>query len=360
LTGDLKPDLYFANDFGPDRLFYNESTPGHVKLLNVQGVRNFTTPASKVLGHDSFKGMGVAFGDLTGNGLPDIFVSNITSEFALQESNFAFINTGRAAERMKGGEAPFVDRSEELGLSRSGWSWDAKIGDFNNAGAPEIVQATGFIKGTTDRWPELHELAIGNDALLEHPGVWPRFAPGDDLSGHQPDAFFVRGPNGRYVNLDNEVGLGAPYVTRGIALADVNGDGALDFAIANQWNTSYLFVNHSPHPGQFIGLDLLHPVGRSGSQIRVVDGHPGGDVRGYPAIGAEASVMLPNGHRLIAQVDGGNGHGGDSAPELLFGLGNGPQRGSIPVNLAWRDADGLRHEQTMDLTPGWHTVLLGT
>ena len=31
LDGDLLPELYFANDFGPDRLLHNRSTPGQAR-----------------------------------------------------------------------------------------------------------------------------------------------------------------------------------------------------------------------------------------------------------------------------------------------------------------------------------------
>ncbi len=79
LDGDLLPELYLANDFGPDRLLHNLSTPGKLRFELVEGVRTFTVPKSKVLGHDSFKGMGVDFGDLNGDGWPDIYVSDIAA-----------------------------------------------------------------------------------------------------------------------------------------------------------------------------------------------------------------------------------------------------------------------------------------
>jgi len=63
LDGDLLPEIYFANDFGPDRLLHNRSTPGHPRFELLTGRRSFTTPKSKVLGRDSYKGMGVDFGD---------------------------------------------------------------------------------------------------------------------------------------------------------------------------------------------------------------------------------------------------------------------------------------------------------
>src|SRR5262245_22574386 len=78
LDGDLLPEIYFANDFGPDRLLHNRSTPGHPRFELLEGRRSFTTTKSKVLGHDSYKGMGVDFGDLNGDGWPDIYVSTIT------------------------------------------------------------------------------------------------------------------------------------------------------------------------------------------------------------------------------------------------------------------------------------------
>jgi hypothetical protein len=37
LDGDLLPEIYFANDFGPDRLLHNVSTPGHPRFALLEG-----------------------------------------------------------------------------------------------------------------------------------------------------------------------------------------------------------------------------------------------------------------------------------------------------------------------------------
>ena len=37
---------------------------------------------------------------------------------------------------------------------------------------------------------------MGNDQLLRNPHSWPRFQPGDDMSGHGHNSFFVRAPTG--------------------------------------------------------------------------------------------------------------------------------------------------------------------
>ncbi len=360
LDGDLLPEIYFANDFGPDRLLYNRSKPGDVRFVVLEGERTFSTPGSKVLGHDSFKGMGVDFGDLNRDGLLDIYVSNIATEYGFQEGHFLFLSTG-ATKSMPEGVAPYVDAGERLGLSRSGWGWDVKFGDFDNSGEPEILQATGLFKGETNRWPELQELSMVNDQLLEHLDVWPNFLPGDGLSSKEHNPFFVRAQDGRFYDVARELDLAASQISRGIATADVDGDGRLDFAVANQWEDSYFYNNTSPHPGAFLGLYLRRALGNGGGhQPEIHHGHLALDGTSQPAIGASVKVSLPDGRRLVAQVDGGNGHSGKRSSDLHFGLGALPSNTQLQVELRWRDKSGQMQAQMVQLSPGWYTVILGS
>ncbi|MCQ3978417.1 MAG: RNA-binding protein [Anaerolineae bacterium] len=360
LDGDLLPEIYFSNDYGPDRLLHNRSRPGALNFAVLEGEKFLTTPNSKVLGHDSFKGMGVDFGDLNDDGLFDIYVSNIAADYAFHESHFMFLSTGEI-ERMQAGVAPYVDYSESLGVSRSSWSWESRLADFNNDGVLEAIQATGFLKGQLNRWPELQELGLGNDELSKYSGNWPRFQPGDNLNGHEHNRFFVRSASGRFFDLARELGIDQLQVTRGIATADVDGDGDLDFAIANQWETSLFYQNNCPHCGNFLGLHLLLPVAGSTSPARVDvirPGHPGADTPGRPAIGAVAKVQLPDERQLIGLVDGGNGQAGERSSDLHFGLGQLDPGVQLAVELHWRDSDGHVNQKTVQLTPGWHTLLL--
>jgi hypothetical protein len=357
LDGDLLPELYIANDFGPDVLLHNQSTPGHVAFQVLRGRRGWTTPKSKVIGQDSFKGMGVDCGDLNGDGIPDLMVSNITDPYALEESNLVYISTGDALG-LRNGIAPYREAGEDLGLARSGWSWDVRFGDFDNDGVPEIVQAAGFMKGTVDRWPELHELAMGNDLMLSNPAHWPRFVAGDDLSGARDhDRFFVRDHTGRFYDLSSEIGLADPQLSRGVAVGDVDGDGRLDFVVANQWGDSYVFRNVSPSPGAFLALHVYRSPfpGRT----TISNGASSGHVRLSPAIGARITVFLADGRKLVKEVDGGNGHSGKSSPDIHFGLGKMDQS-ALHVAFDWRDWRGtVRHDDAY-LKPGWHNVQLAS
>ena len=364
IDGDLLPEVYLVQDFGPDRLLHNRSRPGDPHFTLLRGLRGFTTPRSLVLGADSFNGMGVDLGDLDGDGVLDIFVSNITSNNGLHESNFVFRGNTDAAAISKG-VAPFEDVSEKLGLARGGWTWDAKFADFDNDGVLEVMQAGGFTKGSISRWPEAQELTLGNDQLTHDPRFLPNVQPGDDIAGQDHNPFFVRSDDRRYYDIAGRIGLGTPMLSRGIAPADIDGDGRVDFAVANNWERSLLFHNTAPAAGSYLGLHLRLPLAndaRSLAPTAIHKGHPQREIEGpsLAAIGASVTVRLPGGRRLVAQVDGGNGHSGQRPPDLHFGLGRIEPSQTLTVELRWRGRDGRIREQQLELEPDhWYSITLG-
>lgn len=340
LTGTGVPDIYLGNDFGNDSLLVNHSTPGDVRLELLEGDRNMTTPKSLTMGNGSFKGMGVAFTYPDGAELPMIVVSNITTPYALHESNFAFVPDGNASELLDG-TVPYDENSEGLGLARSGWSWDVKAGDFDNDGTEELFQATGFLKGDTTRWPELQEIAMGNDQLLKNPWAWPHFAEGDDLSGHETNPFWVRGAEGRYDDLAEAVGIAEHDVTRAFAFGDVNGDGLLDVVVANQWEDSRLLLNDAPDARPGVVLRLVRP-GAVGEGALT------------PAIGAAVRVDTEGHPPQTRELFHGNGHVGvsDSIVHLAA------PEGELPIDVSWRDGTGAEQSAELVVEAGTHTVLL--
>ena len=352
LTGDGLPDLYIANDFGPGHLLYNESTPGHLKFGLAWGQRGALTPKSFVLGRGSFKGMGADFGDLADNGRFDLMVSNITTPWGLQESNFVFMNQATSGQQMQQdlarSFAPFNQDAEQMGMAWTGWAWDVKMGDFLNSGHLDVVQTDGFIKGTENRWPWLQEMAMSNDDLLVNPAMWPNVQAGDDIAGHESFAFYAKNSSGTYVNISSQLGLNQETPSRGIATADTTGTGTMDFAIAQQWAQPLFFANQSPNLGNNLELELYRPSTDG-------DANMGLEGIGAPAYDATATITTPDGTQ-IGQLDGGGGHGGYRSFDVHFGLGS--YSGPVTVHLQWRDVTGGLHTQTMQLMPGIHNLML--
>jgi len=359
LDRDGLSDLYIANDFGPDELLWNHSRPGQVKLQLLKGEKGFFIPESMVLGDDSFKGMSADFGDINNDGIFDMFISNISSPFAMAESHFLWTSTGKM-DQMAKGIAPWVDRGDALGVSHSAWAWDTRFEDFDNDGVLELVQATGFVKGKVNRWADFGQFGTSNDMLVKNPAMWPKFEPGSDLDGHYPSPFYALGSTGRYVNIATSVLPGFTPAARGIAVADVDGDGYPEMVFANIWEDSTYIKNRTSGNG-FLGLHLLLPLtgsGKSSNEMKIHDGHPGWR-EGTPAIGAFVEVDVPGGQKQIRQVDGGNGHSGQRSPEIRVGLGH-TNASEIPLKIVWRDLHGAIHHDELALAPGYHTVVLGS
>ncbi|MFK0193698.1 ASPIC/UnbV domain-containing protein [Kitasatospora sp. NPDC090308] len=375
LTGDALPEVYIANDFGHAHLLHNVSTPGRIRFEEATGERTPTTPKSFVLGKGSFKGMGVDFGDVDGNGSFDMMVSNITVAWGLEESNFLWINQAKDPAEMKrkltDRVAPFTQEAADHGVAWTGWGWDAKMGDFRNSGQQDILQADGFVKGNIDRWPWLQEMAMTNDDLLSNPKLWPNVGPGDDLAGDEAMAFYARTDSGKFANISKQLGLDVPIPTRGIATADTTGTGALDFAIARQWGPPAFYANQSAALGHDLTLRLYRPAtdaataaaatgtaatGTAATTATDATADRGLATTGTPAYGATVCVTTPDGRKQIGQLDGGGGHGGFRSFDVRFGLGT--QSGPVTVDLAWRDNGGGLHTETRQLTPGSHTLML--
>ncbi|MFD0692200.1 CRTAC1 family protein [Actinomadura fibrosa] len=354
LDGDQLPELYIAQDHGPDALLHNISRPGKIEFQPVHGARTPGLPKSKRLGGDSFKGMGVDFADFDHDGLYDIFVSNITTTFGIQESNLQFINGARDQSDLRGqldaGRAPWRDRSTELGTAWAGWAWDVKVADFANSGDPAIVQATGFVKGRVNRWPQLQELAAANDLVVEDPRWWPHVRKGDDLAGDQRPAFFVKGRDGGYENVARRLGLDVPIPTRGVAVGDADGDGRLDMAIARQWAEPVFYRNTGTSPGRYLRLRLLRDTRPAPGPLPAA---------GSPVTDAQVTVTTRDGRVQVAHVDGGSGHSGKRDEVVHVGLGPDPG-GPVRVGLRWRDRSGQVRRQDFRLDPGRHTLLLGS
>ena len=92
-------------------------------------------------------------------------VSNITTAWGLEESNFVFINKAKSTADMnaklaRGHRAVHPGGRSSTGMAWTGWGWDVKMGDFLNSGDLDVVQTDGLRQGRRStggrgcrRWP---------------------------------------------------------------------------------------------------------------------------------------------------------------------------------------------------------------
>ncbi|MCX6124982.1 MAG: CRTAC1 family protein [Proteobacteria bacterium] len=363
MDGDQLPELVFINDHGPDRFLHNRSQPGKPSFALIKNHRDFMTPKSKTFGIDDFHGMGIDFGDLNNDGLLDFGVSNFGGEYLFHQSHFAWINTGDHGALARGA-GPFIERSETMGLARTlGVPWDYRLADFDNDRSLEVFQSVGFIRGKINRVSELHENALMNDLAMQFPESWHHYDRNDDIAGQHANALFTRDTAGKYQDVGTALELKEANVSRGIATADVDGDGRVDFLLGNQRAEPTFFHNTSKASGTFLALNIRLPYTSTDPQRVVIREGVSALGKGPPsraAIGTTVRITLPDGSKTIAAVDGGSGFGGKRDTTVHFGLGNASPNSKIEVALTWRDSKGEKHEGSVTITPGWHTVWLGS
>ena len=152
--------------------------------------------------------MGVDFGDLDGDGVTDIFVSNIADELRAGRESFRLPRHRRYRRACARASRRIVDRSEALGLvaQRLGVGREARRfrqrrrrSRWCRRPASSAGRSTAGPSCTSSRW--------ATTTLLSNPSVLAPLSARRRPSGHERLSFFVRGPGGRYDDLSTDVGL---------------------------------------------------------------------------------------------------------------------------------------------------------
>jgi len=327
LDNDGWPDLYVANDFGADELYFNtgatENPPRFAPFVGGEG-----RPA---IGDDWWKGMNVDFGDVDGNGFLDVYVTNILApRYKTDEGNMLWLNLADA-------KAPhgrkFVNVGKRTGTHDGGWGWGAKFADFNNDGRLDILEANGFVTGPdpdTTYWYDLQEMVTQLKNATANAADWPVMG-NRDLSGYERNRLWIQLPEEkgglRFAEVAEQTGVRDLYNGRGVALLDADDDGDLDVYIANQGKEGTFYRNllYAPghrDPAHWLGLNLVGAPGAPGSA---------GLRSTAEAIGARA-VLTCGGTPQRRDVQGGTGFAAQSDRRLFFGLGVCASPDSIEIS----------------------------
>jgi len=280
------PDLYLANDYGPEELF-----------LNREGKRFELARAG--LADDSKSGMAVAVGDVFNRGRYDVFVTNISERGFLFQGNNLRINLLKELGR-------FNEIATGV-VADAGWAWGAQFGDLNNDGWLDLVVVNGFISADSGRdyWYAMSKVAGAQGNIFEDAKNWPPIGTAS-LSGYERSRVLLNrsreGPSGGFVDVALEAGVTDRLDGRGVAMADLFNVGALDVVIANEKGRALLYRNTAT-PLHWVEFKLI------------------GTRSNRSAIGAEVTVEF-GGVRQRQVVDGGMGFCSQNDRRLHFGLGN--------------------------------------
>jgi hypothetical protein len=217
LDDDDRIDLFVANDRTANFLFLNRGGFRFDEKAAESGVA--TNAEGRYLA-----GMGIACGDLDGDGRLDLAVTNFYGESTTFYRNL--------------GAGQFADQSTTIGLaapSRYLLGFGAAFLDANNDGRLDLATANGHV----------------NDL---RPNV-PFAMPAQLLLGE---------PSGRLVDVSPRAGepWQVPRLGRGLACGDLDNDGQLDLLIVGEGSPLAYFHNQGPY-GHFIVLQLEGTASRS-------------------------------------------------------------------------------------------------
>ena len=192
--GSGRPGIFVANDNAPNLLLRNQG--GKLQEAGMESWVAYNADGRMI------SGMGADFGDVDGDGRPEIVVTGLRGEtFELFRNN---------------GDGTFDDKSAATGLlalSRRWSGWGCGLVDLDNDGWLDLFVAGG---GLDVNEPQPNRI-LGND-------------------------------QGKFVDVSATVGPGfaVPRLHRGAAFADFDNDGRIDVAVSALDGPVELWMNRSP------------------------------------------------------------------------------------------------------------------
>ena len=263
--GDGQMDVYVASDLVRNFLYRNRGDGTFVDVAYAAGV-GFD------LNGKPQAGMGVDCADVTGDGRPEIFVTNFSEEL-----NTLYANKG---------DGTFEDVSTAAGLG-SGYrplGFGTKLFDIDNDGDLDIH--------------------VTNEHVIDNVQL---FQPG--LAYAQPDLLYEN-TGGRFRDVSDGSGeaVRAPRVGRGLAVADYDNDGHLDVVITSVGRRPALLRNTGTGGGNWL---TVRAKGSGGNRFGLgarVEVHAAGlvqvrEVNNAASYQSSSDVRLHVGLGRAARVD---------------------------------------------------------
>jgi hypothetical protein len=315
LNGDGAPDLYVCNDlFSPDRIWLNDGK-GHFRAMPRLAVR-----------HTSTFSMGMDFADLDRDGNVDFLVVDMVSrdlrnrKVQIAGMSPVFNPIGffdfrpqysQNTLQWNRGDGTFAEIAYYSGLEATEWCWQPVFLDVDLDGYEDVLVPTGMLRDfqNVDMDRQI-ESAVKSRKLsaAELVRLFRQF-PGLHLAKL---AFHNRGDL-TFEEVGASWGFNTTGIAQGMALADLDNDGALDVLVNNLNSPAQVYRNTSPAPRIGVRLKGLPPNTRGiGAKIRVLGG------------------PVPQSQEMVA---GGRYLSSDD-PMRTFAAGNVTNR--LTIEVTWR------------------------
>ena len=223
-------DIYLLNGSTVAAMKGQEPQP-RAMLLHNNHDGTFTDVTEKAGIANERWGFGVAIGDFDNDGWPDIYVANY--------------GKNRLYHNNRNGT--FTDVAEKAGVALGGWSTSPTWGDYDHDGRLDLF-VPGYVKFDLDHPPIAGQGTIPQN-FCQFRGIevmcGPRGLPGE------PDHLFHNNGDGTFTDVSVKAGVADANRYYGLAavFVDVDDEGWLDLAVANDSVPNYLYRNR--HDGTF-------------------------------------------------------------------------------------------------------------
>ncbi len=245
--GDGWLDIYVSNDFTENDYLYLNQQDG-----------TFREALAEMISSTSRYSMGNDAADLNGDGLPEIFTTDMLPEdpeiwmksvgedkaevYQIKEQFGYQDQYVRNHLQLNQGKNGFAEVALAAGVHASDWSWSPLIFDMDNDGLPDIHVTNGIVKRPND-------LDFIVYSQTREPGVTPeqlRQKQIDMLPSMQlPNFAWKNQGNLSFKNEAIALGLDQPSYSNGSTYADLNNDGDLDLIVNNLNQAAFIYQNHS-------------------------------------------------------------------------------------------------------------------
>jgi hypothetical protein len=206
---DGKPDIYFAGNMVPGKLFLNK---GALKFTDI-------TATAGVNGNGRWC-TGVSVVDINNDGWMDLYICASFKNNPSQRKNLLYINQGLNKDSIP----TFKESAQAYGLQDTGYSTQAIFFDYDHDGFLDMYLLTNF---------------LGKETPVAYR---PKITDG---SAENNDRLYHNNGNNTFSNVTKEAGVLLEGFGNSVSVADINNDGWPDIYVGNDFiSNDILYINN--------------------------------------------------------------------------------------------------------------------